>query len=159
MAPNTLKVPDFIGTIHVSWSNYEITLEVISKRLLNLSDRKGHIVFGSLGVQAKTGIAISLLLESGDSDASDIIKSIKTIGQLASRNHIFHSLMFVNRDWSQVTFVKREAANGLSAKEKKLENEELAAYVHRLADEVVKLQKLASVSNADIQVYADAVKA
>ncbi|MFV2002866.1 MAG: hypothetical protein ACC619_07770, partial [Paracoccaceae bacterium] len=102
-----------MGALHMAWSAYELTLELLSRKILRLSFRNTHIVFGSLSFKAKQEITISLVKESDMANKDEIVQSIRRVSQLASRNHIFHSLLFSNVGGTKADFVKRETGNGL----------------------------------------------
>jgi hypothetical protein len=153
-----ISVSSGIGLLHISWSTFEITLEILSQRLLGITTEQSHILFSSLGAKAKKEIAVSLTLNSKIGNQDDIVKSIRKILDIASRNHIFHSVMFTNFEKNTVDFVKRDISNDLKLKKKEFGGADFYHKIHELADECINLQALCGISDDDLMAYADHVK-
>lgn len=152
------SVLHYMGAVYLSWSLFEINLEMLSKREMGITDLQSHTIFGSLSFSAKRNICIALMKESTDPLKDEIIEAIREVPQLARRNHITHSIIKTSEDFSVFNFVKREVANGLSAKNLKLDAKAMKRHFDDMANAAITLEKLSGFSDADRNAYVDSVK-
>ena len=126
-------------------------------RILGISARHSHILFGSLGSKPKQDIAASLTLELEQTDKKKLLDEMRKIPGIASRNHIFHSLFSSNDENSNAVFDKREISNGLAAKRKELSDCQMKDVFDELSNALIQLQELLNISDGDLQAYADSI--
>lgn len=148
----------YLGGFYFQWSLFEIHVEMICLKELGITPRQVHILLGSLSFSSKQEVAISLLKEGDNPHKTELISALKRIPQIARRNHITHSLITTNSDFSRFTFTKREIANGLKQKELSFDIQGMRGHFHDLNDAVTELVQLCSYSHAEMQAYVDSVK-
>ncbi len=128
-------------------------------RLLGISPKHNHIIFASLGAKAKHEIAISLTLDIKPENHDEIIKALRKVLNIAARNHVFHSIIGCNNDWTYVEFDKRDISNGLKVKGRDMDAEKLRDRINDLTDAAIAFQEIAGITNRDIDDYAKILKA
>lgn len=156
--PTKTPISASIGYLHISWSGFELILELLCQKVLNISIKHNCIVFGSMAFGAKKEITISLIKENNLKNKNDIINTINEITKLASRNHLFHSMIYMNEPYSTVRFLKRDLKSGLKMAHKKFTNDSLMQHVRKLSDEIMRLQNLCNISEDGIRLYSDTIK-
>jgi len=149
----------FLGGFYFSWSLFELTLELLCKRELGLTDKQTHIVFSSLTFSAKRDIAVSLMRDSSDANKDAIIAAIHRVPEIARRNHLTHSLIMTNDDFSKCNFIKREISNGFKAKMLTFNLAEMKAHYDEMADAAIALDALCGFTDAERTAYGNFAKA
>ena len=154
-----MSLAHYLGIFYYSWSAFEINLEMISKRELGISNRQSHIVFGSLSFTAKMEIALSLLKDSDRPQKDNMIAAIRQVPKVARRNHITHSLITTNPDFSRFVFHKRNIAKGLSTKTLDLNTAAMNRHFDKLNAAANEVERLAGFTADDRKAYVDSATA
>lgn len=127
-------------------------------RMLGISPKHNHIIFASLGAKTKHEIAVSLTLDQKPPNHEEIITALRKVLNIASRNHVFHSVVSCNADWTYVEFDKREISNGLKVRGREMNAITLRDRINDLTDAAIAFQETAGISNSDIDDYAKILK-
>jgi hypothetical protein len=151
-------ITHFLGGFYLSWSLFELTLEMLCKRELGITDKQTHIVFSSLTFSAKRDIAVSLMRDSDDTNRDAIIAAIHRVPEIAKRNHLTHSLIMTNDNFTKFNFVKREISNGLKAKKLNFNLAEMKTHYDELADAAIALDVLCGFTEAERTAYGNVAK-
>jgi NAD(P)-dependent dehydrogenase (short-subunit alcohol dehydrogenase family) len=130
-----------LGGIHVLWTNYETTLELIAKQLLHLTPRQAQIVFASIANQAKRNIVVALLKEDGDN--TELVNAIHNVAEVAKRNHLTHSYIFEGPDHAH--FLKVDVKNGYRARSLRFSLAEIDALVQEFREALELVEQLADI--------------
>jgi len=139
-----------LGGLHIIWSYFEVLLEIIAMRKMGISERHAHIAFSSLNSKAKQEIAICLLED--DAKNSDLIKAIRRVANIATRNHLTHSL--VRGGDETLLFIKRDISSGLKYKTLKFSQSDFDMKFQELCDAIGEIANLAGVTDDDSDSYA-----
>jgi hypothetical protein len=144
-----------VGWLVLEWAHFECALEMISYRILNISERQSSILFASLGFAAKKDICIALLLEKPTDKNKAVIKKIKEIVGAATRNDIIHSILAQDPRADRITFLKREIFNGLKTKRKDFSSAQLEAKIQSVHKLVTELYAAAGITESEQIGYLD----
>lgn len=154
-----VNVPTSIGFLAVTWSGFEIILELISQKILKIDNEKNSIIFCTLNYKAKKEITVALLSDSNLELRDLMINFIYNIEQSASRNHIFHSMYFSSETGDTYNFLKRGLGrSGYTSKYKKYSESDLSNTIQAVSADVYNLQKLAGLSEEDLHTYAESMR-
>lgn len=137
------------GAFMVTWSNFEILIEVAIKKALRLSIEEANILLASLGFQAKANILYSLLqLQSGHSSKISAVRHVIT---LAERNFLVHGTFF--RPYGRTVIVRREVKHKYSSKAREITADSMDAHCDKVVQAIVKARAVLQVEEDEIVEY------
>lgn len=109
-----------------------------------------------MGAKPKQEIAISLLKEGANNEP--LIKKLRSVPDIARRNHITHSIYLGDDKLTKHIFRKRDIRSGLKTRDLVLDSVGMKKHFEKLATAIIEAQQLAGVDDEDLQSYCDAVK-
>jgi len=160
--PPNAEVLSGLGGFYMSWSAFDLILEIIAKDELGIDSDKAHVVFGTLQMQTKQNIVIALLSLSMRANKDALIRQIRAIPEGANRNLIAHGILSWGKlgDLTDITFHSRKIDGGkLAVRRKNFAANDMVGHGQALNRALSKLQREAGISEDDFQQYFTALKA
>jgi hypothetical protein len=144
------------GLFMITWSVLDGVIQTAIAKELQVSPAKAIII--TTGMQFRQRVAVlSSLLKLSDVDRKAAIAALRKMEKNGKRNMLVHGYIIVGVPY-QLTFVKSSVSEdgGLLTKKVKFTAPDLQRHVLELNAEILNLQKLLEVSDAEVQQLVDA---
>ena len=149
----------YFGDFLTVWSTFDMILEVIIMRELNISAEKTSILCAGLGFGSKASIACSLLNTRPSSETARTVALIREAQTIGERNSFAHGFFLVNESTAKFQLIRREIRDFYSARIKELDCATMQKHSADFIPKFREIEQHALISEKDLADYAKEIEA
>ena len=145
------------GNFFATWSTYEIVVEVLIMRELDVTPEQASIVCTGRAVDVKLNMLQALMGERAKGHAG--LSALQNARGEAKRNLFVHGFFRVNRERGDLFLISRAAKAGYWVKSELINYETMDEHLGRFLDLYVEAKRLFGVADEDIEAYTKPIEA